>query len=134
MKSPEGQAKIVEVVTPLAEKLIDKTTDVAVSKIEHALAARTSELSERLQEAGVKMGEIKTVGDAIAAYNAVRANERETGKPYEPVTGSLFTDILAALVSAFIAQRGGGVILRRYIKDKAVELIKAGLAPKPTNQ
>lgn len=129
LQSPAGQSAMEVVAT----KAVDKTTDVIVDKVELAVASKMEPLTTKLGEYGVAVGEVKTVGDAVKAYTTVRQTEKETGKPYEPVTGSLITDILAALVGAVLAQRGGGVVARRWIKDKAAEMIKAGLAhaPKP---
>jgi len=127
LTSPEGQA----LMTTVAEKAVDKATDVIADKVESAVAAKTQPVVDALAAQGVQAEKIVTIGDAIKAYQDVRSHEKETGKPYEPVTGSLITDILVALVSAVLAQKGGGVVARRWIKDKAAELIKSGLAPKP---
>lgn len=129
LQSPAGQSAMEVVAT----KAVDKTTDVIVDKVEAAVASKMEPLTTKLAEYGVAVGEVKTVGDAVKAYTTIRNAEKETGKPYEPVTGSLITDILAALVSAVLAQKGGGVVARRWIKDKAAEMIKAGIdsAAKP---
>ena len=127
LQSAEGQV----VMESVATKAVDKATDVIADKVEGAVAAKTQPVVDALAAQGVQAEKIVTIGDAIKAYQDVRQHEKETGRPYEPVTGSLMTDILVALVSAILAQKGGGVVARRWIKDKAVEMIKSGLAPKP---
>ena len=80
---------------------------------------KVADVNASLARAGVAADDVKDLKSAFIAYQKIREEENRSGKPYEPVTGSLITDLIAAVFASRYAGKGVDRLAGKFMSGGA---------------
>ena len=78
--------------------------------------AQVARLSASFAGHGVDASKIDSITAGLKAIRDVQEEERKTGKPYQPITGNLVTDVIAAYLASKAGIRGASLLAEKKPK------------------
>lgn len=110
-----AKAKAKEAALEIASDAKDEALRAAAAYTDEKMG----KINEALAKFGVASDDVKDLKSAFTAYQKIREEEKRSGKPYEPITGSLITDLIAAVFASRYAGKGVDKLAGRFVAGGA---------------